>query len=106
MVYPSALTEDIDVHGVGRDRIFIDAYVGHISESTTESGDCAFSPSPGLTDVSVAMINRWTPQRPFPDPFEYLQEPPPVYEKDCPCHCRSPRADCELGDTKQAGRED
>lgn len=66
----------------------------------------ALFPTQGLTGMNVAMINRWTPQRPFPDPFEYLQEPPPVYEKDCPCHCRSPRADCEPGDIKQASQED
>jgi hypothetical protein len=32
VVYPSALTEEVDIHGVGRDRTFTDAYCGHISE--------------------------------------------------------------------------
>ena len=30
VVYPSALTEDIDVHGLGVDVTFTDAYCGHI----------------------------------------------------------------------------
>lgn len=30
VVYPSALTEDIDVQGLGIDVTFMDAYCGHI----------------------------------------------------------------------------
>lgn len=32
VVYPSALTEDVDVHGVGTECTFTDAYCGHISK--------------------------------------------------------------------------
>lgn len=33
VVYPSALTEDIDVHGLGVDVTFTDAYGGYIGKS-------------------------------------------------------------------------
>jgi hypothetical protein len=34
VVYPSALLEEIDVHGVGLDRTFTDTYEGHIGNAT------------------------------------------------------------------------
>lgn len=32
VVYPSALTEDIDVHGLGVEVSYTDAYCGHVGE--------------------------------------------------------------------------
>lgn len=34
MVYPSAVTEQIDLHGLNRDRTFTDCYQGHIGKSS------------------------------------------------------------------------
>jgi hypothetical protein len=30
IVYPSAMVEEVNIEGVGRDRAFLDAYAGHI----------------------------------------------------------------------------
>ncbi|OAA47052.1 hypothetical protein NOR_02688 [Metarhizium rileyi] len=58
VVYPSALTEDIDVHGLGVDVTFMDAYCGHI-----------------------VMYGRCCGSDPPPCPMQFLREPPPVYSK-------------------------
>ncbi|CAM1501769.1 Fc.00g037530.m01.CDS01 [Cosmosporella sp. VM-42] len=59
IVYPSAFTEDIDVHGLGTDVTFTEAYHGHI-----------------------LMFPRCDGTKHCPRcPFEFLQEPPPVYTK-------------------------
>ncbi|KFG80422.1 hypothetical protein MANI_119766 [Metarhizium anisopliae] len=58
VVYPSALTEDIDVQGLGVDVTFMDAYGGHI-----------------------VMYGRCCGSDPPPCPMEFLREPPPVYSK-------------------------
>lgn len=78
VVYPSAITDDIDPAGLGVDKTFTEAYVGHIGES----GKTSKRESSMLTTDAV-MFGRCngTPHPP-PCPFEYLQEPPPVYEKD------------------------
>ncbi|CAH0040227.1 unnamed protein product [Clonostachys solani] len=66
VVYPTAFTEEVDVHGVGTDCTFTDAYCGHIT-----------------------MFGRCTSAHPPPCPFQYLREPPPVYEKVCSCQVDS-----------------
>ncbi|ODA83250.1 hypothetical protein RJ55_01762 [Drechmeria coniospora] len=58
VVYPSALTENIDILGLGMDVTYTEAYRGHI-----------------------VMLERCCKGHPPPCPMEYLQEPPPVYEK-------------------------
>ncbi|KAG6028446.1 hypothetical protein E4U19_001411 [Claviceps sp. Clav32 group G5] len=58
VVYPSALTEEIDTHGLGVDVAYADAYGGHI----VMYGRCCGSDYP-------------------PCPMQFLREPPPVYEK-------------------------
>ncbi|KAK0387906.1 hypothetical protein NLU13_4151 [Sarocladium strictum] len=60
VVYPSAMTEDIEPAGLGIDKTFTEAYAGHI---------VMFGRSNGTV-------------HPPPCPFEYLQEPPPLYQKD------------------------
>ncbi|KAK8144099.1 hypothetical protein G3M48_006286, partial [Beauveria asiatica] len=59
VVYPSALTEDIDVQGLGVDVTFTDAYSKHIIMFGRCGSEC----------------------HPPPCPLQYLQEPPPVYQK-------------------------
>ncbi|KJZ74811.1 hypothetical protein HIM_05720 [Hirsutella minnesotensis 3608] len=59
VVYPSAMTEDIDVHGLGIDVTFTEAYRGHV----VMFGPCSGAPHPP------------------PCPMQYLQEPPPQYTK-------------------------
>lgn len=38
VVYPSALTQDVDVHGLGIDVTFTEAYCGHIGKWWKDSG--------------------------------------------------------------------
>ncbi|POR34187.1 Uncharacterized protein TPAR_05600 [Tolypocladium paradoxum] len=58
VVYPSALTEDIEVQGLGIDVTFTEAYCGHI-----------------------VMLGGCTGSHPPPCPMEFLREPPPMYQK-------------------------
>lgn len=58
VVYPSALTEDVDVQGLGVDVTFTEAYCGHI-----------------------VMYGRCCGSIPPPCPMEFLREPPPVYTR-------------------------
>ncbi|KAF4472777.1 hypothetical protein FALBO_331 [Fusarium albosuccineum] len=62
IVYPSAFTEEVEVQGLGTDVTFTEAYYGHIMMF----GGCR------------------GPKNPPPCPFEFLKEPPPVYQKDTP----------------------
>ncbi|KAM4065318.1 hypothetical protein HRG_004359 [Hirsutella rhossiliensis] len=59
VVYPSAMTEDIDVHGMGLDMTFTEAYSGHI-EMFDRCSEASHSP---------------------PCPMKYFREPPPEYQK-------------------------
>jgi hypothetical protein len=59
VVYPTALTEDIDVPGLGMDVTFTEAYCGHI-----------------------VMFGRCNGHCPPPCPFHLLQEAPPAYQKE------------------------
>ncbi|KAG9258594.1 uncharacterized protein F5Z01DRAFT_203251 [Emericellopsis atlantica] len=59
VVYPSAMTEAVDLHGVNVDKTFTDCYHGHI-----------------------VMLGRRRSNGPPPCPFEYLRQPPPVYKKN------------------------
>ncbi|KAK7415228.1 hypothetical protein QQZ08_000672 [Neonectria magnoliae] len=59
VVYPSAFTEDVEVQGLGTDVTFTEAYYGHIMMFPTCCGG----------------------KHPPRCPFEFLQEPPPVYQK-------------------------
>ncbi|KAF4595181.1 hypothetical protein GQ602_000794 [Ophiocordyceps camponoti-floridani] len=59
VVYPSAMTEAVDVEGIGKDVTFTDAYRGH-----------------------VVMFERESPSaHPPPCPWEWMQELPPRYEE-------------------------
>lgn len=40
MVYPSAVTEQIDLHGLNRDKTFTDCYQGHIGKSSASPSFC------------------------------------------------------------------
>ncbi|KAK5991105.1 hypothetical protein PT974_09383 [Cladobotryum mycophilum] len=60
VVYPSALTEKIDVQNLGVDFTFTEAYNGHI-----------------------ALLGRCDSCCPPPCPFQYLREPPPAYDDVC-----------------------
>ncbi|KAF4979377.1 hypothetical protein FZEAL_4418 [Fusarium zealandicum] len=62
VVYPSAFTEDVEVQGLGTDVTFTEAYYGHIMMFGGCNGD----------------------KHPPPCPFEFLREPPPVYQKETP----------------------
>ncbi|RDA92681.1 hypothetical protein CP533_3727 [Ophiocordyceps camponoti-saundersi (nom. inval.)] len=58
VVYPSALTEPIEVDGLGETMTYAQAYSGHIS---------MYGRRPGLC-------------HPPPCPMEWIQEPPPKYQ--------------------------
>jgi hypothetical protein len=75
VVYPSALTEDIDVQGLGVDVTFMDAYCGHIGTSLWPHGCCS------LADRVVVMYGRCCGSEPPVCPMQMLQEPPPVYSR-------------------------
>lgn len=82
VVYPSALTEDIDVQGLGVDVTFTDAYSKHIS-MFTKSRNYSLLIAGWLTAfAATVMFDRCSSScHPPPCPLEYFQEPPPVYEK-------------------------
>lgn len=79
VVYPSAMTEDIEPAGLGVDKTFTEAYAGHIGKYHTMT----LVMFQLLMIDAIVMFGRsnGTPHPP-PCPFEYLQEPPPVYQKD------------------------
>lgn len=79
MVYPSAFTEDVEVQGLGTDVTFTEAYYGHISMFCTRQT----TPVRPEADVCVAVMfpTCCGGKHPPRCPFEFLQEPPPVYEK-------------------------
>ncbi|KAF4124480.1 hypothetical protein GMORB2_5146, partial [Geosmithia morbida] len=81
IVYPSALTEPIDTHGVGSDITFTDAYSSHIGAFRSP---CRGSRDNATCDTDVdgiVMLGRCCPDHPPPCPFEYLREPPPPYQR-------------------------
>ncbi|KAM0508038.1 hypothetical protein ACHAP8_000245 [Fusarium lateritium] len=61
IVYPSAFQEDINIPGLGIEVTFTEAYRGHIM---MYGGTCT----------------KYPPRC----PFEFMQEPPPVYQKETP----------------------
>ncbi|KAF4962201.1 hypothetical protein FSARC_9716 [Fusarium sarcochroum] len=61
IVYPSAFEEDLDVQTMGMDFTFTEAYHGHIM-----------------------MYGGSRTKYPPPCPFEFMQEPPPAYQKETP----------------------
>ncbi|RBR16780.1 uncharacterized protein FIESC28_06815 [Fusarium coffeatum] len=61
VVYPSAWQEDINIPGMGIDVTFTEAYHGHIM-----------------------MYGGSRTKYPPRCPFEFMQEPPPVYQKETP----------------------
>ncbi|KAJ4254317.1 hypothetical protein NW762_009909 [Fusarium torreyae] len=62
IVYPSAFTEELDLQALGTDFTFTEAYHGHIMMYGGSRG------------------TKYLP----PCPFEFMQEPPPVYQKETP----------------------
>lgn len=81
LVYPSAMTEEIDVQGLGVDVTFTEAYAGHIGKySTTALYERSSFQNSLLTEI--VMYGRCPSScHPPPCPFQYMNEPPPVYEK-------------------------
>ncbi|EKJ73389.1 hypothetical protein NXS19_005318 [Fusarium pseudograminearum] len=61
VVYPSAFQEDINIPGLGIDVTFTEAYQGHIM-------------------MHVGTRTKYPPRC----PFEFIQEPPPVYQRETP----------------------
>lgn len=67
------MTEDIGAQGVNADETFTEAYSEHIGMSTVNESK--------ITANHAVMLGKFSGSRPPPNPFEYLQQPPPVYER-------------------------
>lgn len=77
IVYPSAMTEHIDIPNLGMDVTFTEAYHGHIGESFNDGSSRRGS----MLTTPVMFPRCCGSKRPPRCPFEYLQEPPPVYQE-------------------------
>lgn len=79
IVYPSAMMEEIDVQGLGVDVTFTEAYAGHIGKNSATIKENIYDI---LMLTGAVMYGRCPSScHPPPCPFQYMNEPPPVYEK-------------------------
>lgn len=81
IVYPTALTEDIDIQGLNTDVTFTEAYEGHISMYKFPSQAVR---SLVLTQAIVMYGGARGIKYPPRCPIELMREPPPAYQKETP----------------------
>ncbi|QGI65828.1 hypothetical protein CEK26_009778 [Fusarium fujikuroi] len=81
IVYPTALTEDIDIRGLSIDVTFTEAYHGHISMYKFPSQAVR---SLVLTQAIVMYGGARGIKYPPRCPIELMREPPPAYQKETP----------------------